>query len=206
MLHFYHHPISPYSQKIFFLLEEAGKPYDLQTISIEKREHRSSIYRAVNPAARVPTIRDGDFTLAESNAILRYITRRFELHDFHPIGLREQAEVDHWWEFCSHHINKPLLDLVWHKFLVHRFGGRPEAVIITKAERDLARDLPILEAHLCGRNYLVGPRLTLADVNLIPFAHHANKVLSLDQWPAFARWTSVVSERQAWRNVVAHSG
>jgi len=203
MLHFYPHPLSPYSQKIYFLLEESNTMFDLHVISLEKRENRRSAYAELNPAGRVPAIKDGDLALSESNAILRYLVRRLNFSDLYPVGLKDQAEVDLWWEYTSHHINKPLMDLIWHKTMVSDFGGRPDFHVIARAERELARDLPVLENHLQSRNYLATAFLTLADINLMPFAHNAYKVLPLDQWPSFKRWIDFVGQRQAWRNVVA---
>lgn len=206
MIHFYHHPMSPYSQKIFFLFEELEETYDLQMIELEKKQQRSADYTSVSPAGRVPAIKDGDFCLSESNAIMHYLARKFERYDLMPLGLREQAEIEMWSEFCSHHINKPMMDIVWHRFLIAKFGGKPDHAVIAKAERLLARDLPVLEHRLLGRNYLCGPSLTLADINLMPFAHSAPMYLPMDQFPSFKRWRELVSERQAWRNVVAYSG
>jgi hypothetical protein len=68
MIHFYHHPLSPYSRKVFFLLEESRLAYDLQVVSLERREQRAPEYLAVNPSGRVPAIRDGELPLGESNA------------------------------------------------------------------------------------------------------------------------------------------
>ena len=206
MLHFFHHPFSPYSRKVFFLLEEAGHLYDLRTVSLEKKENRDPGYLVVNPAGRVPAIKDGDFSLAESNAILRYLTRKYQLHQFYPTSLDEQAEVDMWWDFCSNHINRPLIDLAWNKLMVARYGGQPDQAVIAKAEKNLARDLSVLERHLQGRNYLVTSHLTLADINLMPFAQYAKDVIRLDDFPAFKSWIERVSSRQAWKNVIAYSG
>lgn len=206
MLHFYHHPMSPYSQKVFFLLEEAGKPYDLQMVALEKRDHRTPYYLSLNPAGRVPAIKDGDFLLHESNAILRYLTRRFELHSLYPNGLQDQAEVDMWWEFCSHHINKPLMDVVWHRMMATQFGMKPDLTVLQRANASLERDLPVLERHLQSRNYLAGASLTLADINLMPFAHHGLKLAGEDHYPALRRWRDLIAARQAWHNVVAYGG
>lgn len=206
MLHFFHHPHSPYSQKVFFLLEEAGRPYDLRTVALEKRENRGAAYLEINPSGRVPAIKDGHFTLAESNAILRYLTRKHNLYQVYPVGIEEQAVVDMWWEFCSGHINRPLMDLAWHKILIHKYGGRPDMSVVEKAQKNLERDLPVLDAHLVGRNFLAGHELSLADINLMPFAAHARHVVPIDKFPAFKAWIQRVSERQAWRNVVAYSG
>lgn len=206
MLHFYHHPMSPYSQKIFFFLEEAGKAYDLQMIALERKDHRKEPFLSVNPAGRVPAIKDGDFIVHESNAILRYLVRRFELHDFYPFSLHDQAEVDMWWEFCSHHINKPLMDVVWHRTMAKQYGWKPDPVILRKAEISLDRDLPMLEQHLQSRNFLVGASLTLADINLMPFVHHGLKLLGDEKFPSVTRWRELIGTRQAWRNVAAFSG
>lgn len=206
MLHFFHHPFSPYSRKVFFLLEEAGRPFDLRVVALEKKENRGEEFLAVNPSGRVPAIKDGEFALAESNAILRYITRKYELETLYPSGLKEQARVDMWWDYCSVHINRPLMDLAWNKLMVTKYGGQPDPAVIAKAERNLARDLPILEKQLQGQDYLVSSQLTLADINLMPFAFYAKDVISLGDYPAFAKWIERVGSRQAWRNVVAYSG
>jgi glutathione S-transferase len=206
MLHFFHHPQSPFSRKVLFLLEESGRPYDLRMVALEKREQRSADYLAMNPSGRVPTIQDGDFNLSESNAILRYLVRRYDLHQLYPSGLREQAMIDMWWEFCSNHINRPMMDLAWHKLMIQKYGGTPDSAVIAKAEANLARDLPVLERHLLGRHFLLGSELSLADINLMPFAAYAKDLFRVDAFPAFQAWTQLVSARQAWRNVVAYSG
>lgn len=206
MLHFFHHPFSPYSRKVFFLLEEAGRPYDLRTVALERRENREEAYLAVNPSGRVPAIRDGEFNLSESNAILRYLVRKYHLHQLYPSDIQEQAKVDMWWDYCSNHINRPLMDLAWNKLMVTKYGGHPDQTAIAKAEKNLERDLPVLERQLQGRTYLVTAELSLADINLMPFAAYAKDVLSLEKYPAFTAWIDRMSQRQAWRNVVAYSG
>ncbi len=206
MLHFYHHALSPYSRKVFFLLEEARRPFDLRVVALERGEQRQAGYLALNPQGRVPSISDGDVHLSESNAILRYLTRRFELHSLYPDGLKEQAEIDMWWEFCVNHINRPLIDLAWHGFMIKKYGGQPDLAVIQKAEKNLKRDLPVLERHLLGRNYISGHDLSLADINLMPFAAYAKDVVRLDEYPSFAAWIRRVGSRPSWGTVVAYSG
>jgi glutathione S-transferase len=206
MIHFYHHPLSPYSRKVFFLLEESRLAYDLQVVSLERREQRTTEYLAVNPSGRVPAIRDGEFSLGESNAILRYLVRRFRLDQFYPVGLQEQALVDMWWEFCSVHINRPLIDLAWNRIMVKKFGGQPDFGVIAKAEKNIARDLPVLERHLLGRNFMFGHELSIADMNLMPFASYARDVLPMREFPMFDAWISRVGSRSSWKTVSTYSG
>lgn len=206
MIHFFHHHLSPYSRKVFFLLEESKVAFDLQVVSLERREQRSKEYVAINPCGRVPAIKDGEFSLGESNAILRYLVRRFSLHHIYPVGVQEQATVDMWWEFCSIHINKPLIDLAWNLTMVKRYGGQPDTSVVERAEKNLHRDLPVLERHLLGRNFLFGPELSLADINLMPFAVYAPEVMSLREFPAFTAWIQRMSDRSAWQTVLRYSG
>jgi len=206
MLHFYHHPDSPYSRKVFFLLEEAKRPFDLQFVRLENGDHKRRNFLDVNPAGRVPTIKDGDFAMGESNAIMRYLARKFGLHSLYPIGLQEQAYVDLWWEFCTHHINRPLLDLAWNCFLYKKYHGKSDERVVEKATKNLERDLPILDRHLAERNYLAGPNLTLADINLLPFAVYCHQVVHLDNYSSLRAWIDRVSARESWKTVVAYSG
>jgi glutathione S-transferase len=99
-----------------------------------------------------------------------------------------------------------LIDLAWNKLLVSRYGGQPDQAVIAKAEKNLSRDLPVLEKHLQGRNFLVTSQLTLADINLMPFASYAKDVIRLDDYPAFKGWIERVGARPAWKNVLAYSG
>lgn len=188
------------------MLEEAKLPFDLRVVSLESKQQRAPEYLEMNPSGRVPVIRDGQFTLAESNAILRYLVRRYKLDNFYPPGLSEQATLDMWWEFCSAHINKPLLDLAWNRIMVKKYGGQVDHGAIAKAEKGLARDLPVLEHHLMGRRFLAGPNLTLADINLMPFAVYAADVLALRDFPYFEAWIKRVGDMSAWATVARYSG
>jgi glutathione S-transferase len=206
MIHFYHHPLSPYSRKVFLLLEEARIAYDLQVVSLELKEQRVMPFLGVNPSGRVPAIRDGDFTLGESNAILRYLIRRFTLDQFYPLGFREQATIDMWWEFCAAHINRPLIDLAWNRNMASRYGGTADLNVIARAEKNLGRDLPVLERHLEGKKFLCGPEISVADINLMPFASYASDLLQLKNFPSFECWIQRLASRPSWHTVSTYSG
>jgi glutathione S-transferase len=205
MLHFYHHPKSPYSQKILLLLELSGHPYDLKLIQLESGEHRKAGYRDINPFARVPAIRDGEFYLSESNAIIRYLVRKWNLHDLYPTSLEDQAKVDMWWEYCSNHINRPLLDLVWNKFLAAHYRSPSEPSQIERAYKYLYRDLPVLDRQLGKQSFLCTSSLSMADVNLMPFASYGPRVLTMQNYPHLTKWLEKMQDHQAWRNVLAFS-
>ena len=64
-------PGSPFMRAVLATLEEKGAPYRLQALN--PGEARSDAYRRLHPFSRIPVVQHGDFTLYETQAILRYI-------------------------------------------------------------------------------------------------------------------------------------
>ena len=85
-------PISGNALKVRFLLAELGLAYE--RVEVPRPRPRPDWYLELNPAGGVPTLVDGDFVLAESNAILRYLTRREGRDDLYPTDLRTYASVN----------------------------------------------------------------------------------------------------------------
>ena len=61
---------SPFSWRVLLTLEVKQLPYQSKLLTFSKREHKSSEYLALNPRGKVPTLKDGDFLLSESLAIM----------------------------------------------------------------------------------------------------------------------------------------
>jgi glutathione S-transferase len=87
---------SPYVFSAFVTLEEKKVPFRVETLSLEKGEHRKPGYAAPSYTGRVPAIRHGDFWLAESSAIDEYVDEAFPppAHPrLYPEDARERARV-----------------------------------------------------------------------------------------------------------------
>ena len=204
MLKFFHHPLSPYSRKVHFFLEESGHPYEIVPVSLEKGENKTADYLEQNPYGRVPAIDDRGFKLSESNAILRYLSGKWERFDLYPAHPEERAHVDMWMEYLSNHLTRPLLDLAWNRYYAEKYGRKPDAYAIDHAESRLLREFPVLEKHLQGRNWFVGPEATLADLVLAPFmALSKVGAVNLSDFPSVRAWSDKVCQRPAWKRVAA---
>ena len=92
MLELYDHPISSNALKVRFLLAELGLEYQRTRVPIERP--RPDWYAEVNPLVGIPSLRDGDLVLSESNAILRYLANRERRHDLYPVDPAARARVD----------------------------------------------------------------------------------------------------------------
>jgi glutathione S-transferase len=92
----YHFPYSQHARRVVSLLEAAGLPYELRHVDMGQGEHLSAAYLAINPNHQVPTLLDGDLTVHESNAILRYLCHKHDLTDWYPADAKHRARVEQW--------------------------------------------------------------------------------------------------------------
>ncbi len=199
-LHLLGNPVSPFSTKVHYFLEETGRPYKYTHVDLAKGEQTTEQFRRLNPFGAVPTIEMNGFSMGESNAILRYLAQRFELDQFYPNNLEDRAQVDQLMEFVSLHVNRYLLSLSWNLHWGPKFGQAANQAFIDDARIQLNRHLPKLEKHLIGRSYLAGSNVTLADVTLLPFAaQHELAEVSLTDFHNFKSWLSRMKERAAWK-------
>jgi glutathione S-transferase len=88
----YDNPASSNALKVRFLLEELGLPYERRMVPFSYP--RPAEYLDVNPVGGIPALVDDGFVLAESQAILRYLTDREGRADLYPTVPRDRARVD----------------------------------------------------------------------------------------------------------------
>jgi len=174
-------------------------PVEFIHVALEKGEHRTPEFRAMNPNAKVPVLVDGERVLWESNAIMCYLAEKAG-SDLWPRDER-RIEVLRWlmWDatefapaagtFYFEHIIKP-------RFLRSEADPAEIARVTPAFERYAA----VLEAHLKGRQYLVGNALTVADFAVgitLPYAEKAQ--LPLEGFPEIRRWHGRLEQLPAWR-------
>jgi glutathione S-transferase len=125
-------------------------------------------YLAINPNGMVPTLRDGDVTLWESNAIMQYLADGVPGNTLLPANRQARAEVMRWQSWELAHFNKAFGVLSFEAVAKPGFmGAQPDANLVEWSTRELARFAPILDRALDGRKYLVGNDITLADYSMI---------------------------------------
>jgi glutathione S-transferase len=167
----YDNPVSGNCYKVRLLLAHLGIPYERREVDVVDRSGRDELLGGLNPALRVPTlVLDDGRPLAESNAILWYFG---EGTRFVPDDRYERAHVLQWL-FFEQYDHEPALAVV--RFWLS-YSGRPEAFADRLEERTAAgyRALAAMERHLDAREFLVGERLTLADIALYAYTHVAHE-------------------------------
>ncbi len=86
-------------RKVLWTCHELGVAYELEEWGSGHRPTDTPTFRALNPNAMVPVIRDGTFVLWESNAICRYLAAEHGRDDLLPSAPRERALVEQWMDW-----------------------------------------------------------------------------------------------------------
>jgi glutathione S-transferase len=186
----YNSPVSGNCYKVRLLLAHLGLPYERRTVDVVDRSNRPELLGGLNPALRVPTlVLDDGRPLAESGAILWYLG---EGSRFVPEDPYERAQVLQWM-FFEQYDHEPAIAVA--RFWL-AYSGRADEFADRLAERQAAgrRALAAMDEHLGGRTYLVGGRLTLADVALYAYTHVAHEGgFDLQPYPAVRAWLDRVA-------------
>ena len=162
----------------------------------------SADFLAINPQGLVPAMLDGDLLLTESLAITYYLARKFG-GDLAPRDAAEEGQAVQWALLGATAVEGPALDIAQ----AHAKGtaDTPEGnALITARTEALARPFARIEAHLQGRDWLVGDRFTVADIVLSECVRYAMAQPGIyDAWPALKAWLARCHARPGWQQMWA---
>jgi glutathione S-transferase len=186
----YDSPVSGNCYKVRLLLAHLGLPYERRTMDVVDRSNRPEVLGGLNPALRVPTlVLDDGRPLAESGAILWYLA---DGSRFVPDDPYERAQVLQWM-FFEQYDHEPAIAIA--RFWL-AYSGRADEFAARLPERQAAgrRALAAMDEHLRSRTYLVGDRLSLADLALYAYTHVAHEGgFDLAPYPAVVGWLERVA-------------
>jgi glutathione S-transferase len=159
-------------------------------------------YLALHPFGRVPTLVQGDFALYETAAITRYVDRAFEGPVLQPEGARSLARMDQVLSIVDSYAYWPMVRQVFSQRVFRpRIGQPTDEAEIACGLRDAGKVLGALEA-LAGGGFLVGARLSLADLHLgammAYFTAAAEGQALLDRHARLSAWWQRVGQRPSF--------
>lgn len=154
----YRHALSGHAHRVEALLSLLDLDTNIVDVDLANGAHKQPEFLAKNRFGQVPVIEDGDITLSDSNAILVYLARKYDLKGYWlPTDDVEHAEVQ---KYLSLAAGKIAYGPAAAR-LVNVFGaGLDHELAITTAHAVLS----VLEEHLNGRDWLVGNHPTIADI------------------------------------------
>ena len=201
MLKVYLDPCTVNCRKVLAGLDLVGAPYQRVHVDYFTGGHKQPEYLAINPNAALPAAVDGDFLLPESNAILLYAADVNGADEYYPKDPKQRADIHRWmlWEaatwfpscyvYLVEYVVKPLLK------------AQPDEAIIAKEAPNWHKLAGILDARLAKSRWLVGDRVTVADIAVAAPMHlHTQQRLPLTDHPNLQRWmTEGVEHLPAWQ-------
>jgi glutathione S-transferase len=198
-----HHLNDSRSQRILWLLEELGVPYEM------KRYQRDATTRlappeltAVHPLGKSPVITDGDVKIAESGAIVDYIIRTYGKGRMMPApGSADYEAYNEWLHYSEGSAMLPLMLNLYVSRL--KEAGAP---LHPRIDSELANHLGYVDGALKGREFFVGKSLTGADIQMSFVGEMAKVFDKLGPYPNLGTWLSRMHARPAFVRSVEKGG
>jgi glutathione S-transferase len=190
---FYHNPQSR-SRIVHWMLEEASAPYDTKVLSLEKREHKSAEYLAVNPMGKVPAIVHRGVVVTETGAICAYLADAFPAAKLAPATSEAARGTYYRWLFFAAGCFEPAV--------VDRMLERPPVEhtgVLSYGTYEATLDA--LEKALVPGPFLVGSQFTAADVYICSQLGHAMLTKAVAPRAAFQAYVARCAERPAHQHV-----
>ncbi len=185
----YHSPASR-AFTAYWLLEELGRPFQVQTVDIAKGDQKKPEYLKLNPSGKVPTITDGKVVVSENPAICIYLADRYGYGALAP--RIEDADRGPYlkWMVYSTAVLDPLITL------------HPKHIDLPGKDTGFGafEDMVgVLGASLRGRDYLLGKRFSAADVMLGSTISAALYRKDLPEIPELMEYNARLARRPAYQ-------
>jgi glutathione S-transferase len=173
-------------------LAELGATYETVSIDFSAGENKGEPFLKLNPNGKVPVMSDDDFVLFESFAINTYLA---EKHQPALLGssLQEHGLVAQWNAWALANLADPYMTLI-----LQGYRKTPDNDDTAAAHAVIDRFLPILDAALEGKDYLVAGTFTIADINVsTTVAGEEMSGVDVSKYANITRWMKLLNERPA---------
>jgi glutathione S-transferase len=213
-----HHLENSRSQRVLWLLEELGLPYEVR---LYKRDPGTMLappaLRQVHPLGKSPVVSDGEVTVAESGAIVEYLLDRYGEGRLRPAaGSAERRRFTYWLHFAEGSAMPPLLlKLVFDQvrkakvpfFIKPVVKGIADKVGSALIEPQIAAQLAFMEAELGPRRWFAGNEFSAADVQMSFPLEAAAARAGLDaRFPKLTDWLARIHARPAYARALDKGG
>lgn len=219
-----HHLETSRSQRVLWLLEELGVPYELR---VYRRDPKTRLappeLKRVHPLGKSPVVTEGDTVVAESGAIIEYLVERYggqapaELSHLEPTpGTPERRECRFW----MHYAEGSLMNWLVMKLVFDTIPRQPMPFFVRPVARALCGKvqqtligpnvqsaLTFMDAHLARHRWFAGDDLTMADFQM-SFAVEAALARGggAAAWPHLSAYRDRMTARPAYQRAVAKGG
>ena len=185
----YRHPLSGHCHRVELMLALLDLPYETIDIDLVNGEHKTPEFLAISPWGQVPALEDNGLHLADSNAIIVYLEKKYnDGYDWIPSSPEGAAQVQRWLSIAAGEI----------------FSGPCSVRLVKLFGMDLDYDLAkqktetffaYLEDYLADKTFLIDDAISLADVASYSYISHVPEGgVSLAPYPSIRAWLARIEE------------
>jgi glutathione S-transferase len=175
------------------LLQLAGADWAPRFVDYFGGETKTPAYRAVNVMGEVPVLEHGGVRLSQSGAILDYLAGT--LGRFGPRDDAERREILRWLLWDNHKLTSFTATF---RFL-RTFTANADPAVLAFLRTRAETAWQVLDAHLAGREYVVGDRPTIADLSLCGYLYWPDEIgVDWNAYPAIRDWLGRLAALPRW--------
>ena len=197
-----HHLNDSRSQRILWLLEELGLPYEIKHYKRLETRLAPPELKAIHPVGKSPVITDNGKTVFESGAIIDYVIRRHGGGRLQPDpATPAYDDYQMWMHYAEGSAMLPLMLNLY----VSRLGD-DGAPLHPRIESEIANHLGYLDGYLKDRDYLLGKEFTGADIQMSFIGEIAQAYGKRAAFPNLDAWVKRLHARPAYKEALEKGG
>lgn len=188
-------------QKVIWALGELGLDFKRHTVGGSFGGVREAAYLKMNPNALVPVLQDGDITMFESNAIVRYLGARYGEGTLRPKEPKALALAEQWMEWQQLNVVPHISVIFWN--LVRSPVEQRNDKAVADANSKLADVLPIADRALATAPWFAGDRFSFGDIVLgVLYWRYSCLDCTKPDTPNIKRWLEALKQREPYQKWV----
>lgn len=197
---------SPFVRKVLVVAAEKGITLDVQNVGIGDT---NPDFRKASPFGKMPALRDGDFAVSDSTAIVTYLDSRFPDHPMLPADPADRARAIWFEEFADTMMSGIVFKCFFNRVVGPLFLKQPgdEAQAVEGETKDLPPLLTYLESVMPDAGgYLVGDSLSIADISVASMLvnyDHARCAVDRAAYPRTFAWAATIHARPSFAPLIA---
>ncbi len=188
-------------QKVMWTIGELGLDHERIDVGASYGGLDTEAYGKLNPNRLVPTLQDGDLTIWESNAIVRYLASKYDAGGLWPADPGRRALADQWMDWMTTTLLANFVAVFFG--LVRIPPEHRDLPSIDKAIERLNDNYQQIDTHLTGRDFVTGDQLTMGDipVGMTLYRYHE---MPIDRplLPNVEAWYKRLQQRPAYQDHV----
>jgi glutathione S-transferase len=180
-------------------LELVGADWEARFVDYFNGETRTPEYRKINVMGEAPVLEHGGLRLAQSGVILDYLVGRFGRFGWSDDV--ERREILRWLLWDNHKLTGYTSTYRYLRALAPRVGSAPEKAVVEEFGKRARAAWKILDTHMNGRRYLVGEKLTVADISVCAYLFFEDDLgADWGEYPGIDEWLARIRAEPRWKH------